>query len=182
MTNKVKKIHSTAKPTPARSYGGPATAGIEYDADRNTLILAPDPQSAKTPLRHSFPDTWAETFVLSGTTAATAANYGEFFTAPYGVTIVSVRARFSAAGGSGSTVDIKKAASGTSIASGTSVLTAPIATNGTPATNVSGTLSGTVANTQLNAGDSLGAVAAGTNTGLANLVVTVEMRRTPDVA
>lgn len=181
MNNKIKKVDSTKTPKQARSYGGPATAGIEYDSGRNALVVAPDSQQVANPLRHSYPDTWFETFVLSGTAPVTAGNYDNFFTAPYGVTVVSVKERHSAASTSG-TVDVKKAPSGTSIAGGTSVLSGTISTAGAANTNVAGSLSATIANTKLAAGDSLGCVSGGTLTNLANLVVTVELRRTPDVA
>lgn len=181
MNNKIKKVSSTATPKQARSYGGPATAGIEYDTARNALVLAPDPQSAKNPLRHSYPDTWSESIVLSGASPQTANNYDVFWTAPYGVTVVSVKVRFTVAGTS-STVDVKKVPSGTAVAAGTSVITAPASTAGTANTNVSPALSATPANLALAAGDSLGILNGGTLTNLVNLTVTVELRRTPDVA
>lgn len=179
MNNKLHKVDTTASPVQARAYGGPATVGVEYDAGRKCLVI--DKGTLNTPNRVSQPDTWAESAVLGGSSPATAANYGEFYTAPYGVTVKSCTVRFQTAGTS-STVDVKKAASGTAISAGQSVLSAPISTAGAAATNVAGTLNATLANTKLNAGDSLGLVNGGTLTNLANLVITLELARTPDVA
>lgn len=181
MNDKIKKIDSTKTPKQARSYGGPATAGVEYDNGRNTLIITPDSNVVKNPLRHSFPDQWSESTVLQGATPATAANYDVFWTAPYGVTVTGIVIRFGTASASG-TVDVRKAASGTAFASGTSLLSAPASTAGTINTNLTATLTGTAANLNLNAGDSLGLVSGGTLTSLANLSITILMRRTPDVA
>ena len=174
MNNKIKKVNSKASPSQARAYGGPATAGTEYDADRGSLIIVPDAT------RRAFPETWTESFVLSGNTPATSTNFGVFWTAPQGVEVVSVRMRFSAAGTS-ATVDVKKAPSGTAIGSGTSVLSGTMSGAGAADTNVVGSLNATVANRQLAAGDSLGCVAGGTLTNFANLTVTIELKRRPDV-
>lgn len=174
-------MDSTKLPKQARSYGGPATAGIEYDQGRNCVVISPDSQEVKSPLRHSYPDTWTEEFVAAQANAATAGFYDIFYTAPYGVTVVSVTERHSVASASG-TVDVRKAASGTAVGSGTSVLSGTISTAGAANTNLAGSLSATPANLQLNKGDSLGTVAGGTLTSSSNVVVTVELRRTPDVA
>lgn len=42
MFNRIRKIDSSAVPTPARAYHGPATAGIEWDIAEDGLILNPD--------------------------------------------------------------------------------------------------------------------------------------------
>jgi hypothetical protein len=183
MNNKIKKVDSTRTPRQARSYGGPATAGIEYDTGRDALVIAPDANTVAqaSRLNKVYPATFFKTYVLAGVLPATGTNYGAFFTAPYGVTVVSIRERHGTATTSG-TLDIKKAPSGTSLAGGTSVLSGTISTAGAADTNVSGSLSATAANRALAAGDSLGAVAGGTLTNGANMVITVELRRTPDVA
>jgi hypothetical protein len=127
----------------------------------------------------AFPETWIQENTLQGATAAVAANYNIFWIAPYGCEVVSVTVRFSAASSSG-TVDVKKAPSGTAIGSGTSVLSAAASTAGTANTNVAGSLSATVANRQLAAGDALGIVNGGTLTSLTDLVVAIELKRRPN--
>jgi hypothetical protein len=174
--NRIRKVDSTkTNPTQARAPYGPQSSGIEYDAGRNGLALNPD----GTVRLH--PDTWTETAVLSGTTPATGTNFGAFYVAPYGVEVVSVKMRFGTAGTS-ATVDVKKAPSGTALSGGTSVLSGTMSGAGAADTNVAGSLSATAANKKLAAGDVLGLVAGGTLTNFANLVVSVELRRRPDVA
>ncbi len=174
--NKIRCIDSTVtKPTATRAQYGPNAAGIEYDKGRNGLALNPD----GTVRLH--PDTWVETFSLAGASAATAANFRNFYIAPFGVEVVSVKARFSVASTSG-TLMINKAASGTDTDSGTAVLASTMSLAGTAHTNVSGTLHATVGNRKLSAGDSLGVVDGGTLTNLTDLVVMVELKRRPDVA
>lgn len=176
--NKIRKIDTTKTPVPLIPDFGVESAGIFYDSGRKGIAVNVDGSST----RRLLPETWTEQFVLSGASAATAANFNQFYTAPYGVEVVSVRARFSAAGGAGAAVGLKKAPSGTGTDAGTDVLASNIALTGTANTNVSGTLHATVANRKLAAGDSLGAVDAGTLTGLTDLVIIVELKRTPDVA
>lgn len=174
--NRIRKIDSTqTSPSPARAPYGPASAGIEYDSGRDALVVNPDGT------QRYLPTTFSERVNLAGSAAATSGNYGVFYTAPYGVEVVSVKARWSAASSAG-TVDVKKVPSGTAAGSGTSVLSAAIDTSGTADTNVAGTLSATAADTKLAAGDSLAIVSGGTLTSLTNLVVTVELKRRPDVA
>src|SRR5690348_6797251 len=152
--SKIRQIDTTkTNPSELIPDFGPSTAGIFYDSARKGVAVNADGSTT----RRLFPETWTEEFVLSGAAAATAANFQNFYTAPFGVEVVSVRARFSAAGGSGAQVDIKKAPSGTSTDAGTSVLTAAISLTGAAHTNHDGTVSATVANRQLSAGDALGA-------------------------
>lgn len=118
------------------------------------------------------------TAVLQGAAPATAANYGIFFTAYQACQIVSVRMRFETAGSS-STVDVVKVPSGTAKASGTTVLTAAMKSDGTGGaadTNISGTLSATVTALQLAVGDSLALKNGGTLTSSAGVTVTVNVR------
>ncbi|UBF29844.1 hypothetical protein K9N68_37170 (plasmid) [Kovacikia minuta CCNUW1] len=115
-------------------------------------------------------------FILSGATAATAANYGNFFIAPMPLRVVSVQARFSAAGGSAAAVTVNKAATGTATDSGTAVLSAPIDLTGSADTTLNGVLSSVAGATVLNTGDALGAVDSGTLTNLANLILVVSMK------
>lgn len=176
--NRIRKVDSTASsPSPTLPFGGPQAAGIAYDKGRKGLILAPDtPES-----RLLIPETFSVTHVLSGADAATAGNYGAFFIAPFGVEVVGVRVRFGVASSSG-TLMVKKAPSGTATDSGTDVLSGTMSLAGTANTNVNGSLHGTQANRQLAAGDALGLVDGGTLTGLSQLVVTIELKRRPDIA
>lgn len=48
MNNKIKKIDSSQTPTPSRSYGGPATAGEEFDVNGDILVLTPEQASKLT--------------------------------------------------------------------------------------------------------------------------------------
>lgn len=172
--NRIRKVASlTASPSPARAPHGPAAAGIEYDSDVNALIVNPDGT------QRALPETFSVTAVLGGSQPATSANYGYFYRAPYGVEVVSVKARFGTASSSG-TVTVKKVPSGTAIASGTAVLASAMSTAGTADTDVAGTLSSTAADTKLDAGDALALVSGGTLTSGANLIVTVELKRRPD--
>lgn len=49
MNNKIKKVNATATPAQARSYGGPATAGIEFDTAADDLVLTPEAVGTLTP-------------------------------------------------------------------------------------------------------------------------------------
>ena len=115
-------------------------------------------------------------YFLAGSAPATAANHPlNLFVAPYPCQVVSISARFGVTSSSG-TLDVKKGASGTAAASGTSVLSAVMSLAGTANTPVSGTLSGTAGATILNTGDTLGITAAGTLTNLADLGVTILLK------
>lgn len=174
--NRIRKVDSTkTAPTQSRAPYGPQSAGIEYDAGRGALVVNPDG------VARYHADTWVETAVLQGAAPVTAANYGVFYRAPYGVEVVAVTARFSTASSSG-TVDVKKAPSATAIGSGTTVLASVLSTAGAADTDVVGTLSATAANRKLAKGDVLGLVNGGTLTSLANLVISIELKRRPDVA
>lgn len=87
------------------------------------------------------------------------------------------------AGGSGAQVDVKKCATGTTVASGVSVLASVFDLTATADTSqrralITGTMTATVANRQLIPGDSLALDFAGTLTGLLGVGVTVRLRRT----
>jgi hypothetical protein len=178
MHNKIYKVDSTKTPVQARAFNGPATSGIEFDAGRDTLILNPDGT------RRSYPSVWGEKFALFGANAQTQANYDVFFTAPYGVTVTSVVVRQTTKTSAATTnLDVKKAPSGTAIGSGTSVLAAVFDLNtGVNNTNNSLTLNATAANLKLASGDSLGCTVSQAPTALVNFVLTVGLKRTPDVA
>ena len=109
---------------------------------------------------------------LPGTSAATAANYGRFWTAPAKCVIDSVEAVWSANSTSG-TVTVHKVPSGTAQDGGTALLSSTISTASGADTRAQGTLSTTKATTELAAGDSLQIVDSGTLTSLTDLAVTV---------
>ena len=115
---------------------------------------------------------------LPGATAATAANYGNFWIAPAKVVVESVQIRFSANSTSG-TLQVAKVPSGTAQDSGTNLLTGTISLSTGANTNQDGTLSATAATIELAAGDALQLVDGGTLTSLTDLVVTVGLRWIP---
>lgn len=118
---------------------------------------------------------------LFGASPQTAANYGQFFIAPYKCVVLSVDAVWSVASSSG-TVDVAKASNGTATASGTSLLTATISTASTADTVNSGTLSTTKSTLELSTGDRLGINDSGTLTSCVDLVVTVVLAPIPSTS
>jgi hypothetical protein len=117
-------------------------------------------------------DMQSHTERLKNTDAATAANYGVFFIASRPYEIMEIRAVWSTAGASGSTLQIERLTGTTAEGSGDSVLTGTVDLNGTANTVVSRK---TVAlqNRKMSTGDRLALVDGGTLTSLDNLVVTV---------
>lgn len=99
-----------------------------------------------------------------------------FFIADEAYQVTAVRAVFGVASISG-TLQIEKLTSTTVPGSGTSMLTGTLSLAGTANTVLSGTLSGTVGNLQLAAGDRIGGVLAGTLTSLLGAVVTLTLKR-----
>jgi len=129
---------------------------------------------------------------LPGATAAVAANYGVFFTAPLininrlnGATpgpvwqISDVRVRFETAGtdGGGASVMLVRVPSGTAKSAGSNCLAAGVNLQGTINTNADAAVNATLANIQLYDGDSLALVPTGTLTAVGGLSATVEMFR-----
>lgn len=55
MNTKIRKIRSTAIPTPSRVTYGPATAGIEFDTAFNELIVNPDGVRRRVPIDSQVP-------------------------------------------------------------------------------------------------------------------------------
>jgi hypothetical protein len=112
--------------------------------------------------------------------AATAANWVALaFIADAAYQVVSVKERHATKGTDSGAVTMMavKVPSGTAKASGTDLLSAGINLKGDNDTNQSGTLHGTAANTKIAAGDAIGFTPTGTLTALANVTVTVELRR-----
>lgn len=110
--------------------------------------------------------------------AAASATTGTFFIAPTGYRVVAVREIHAVAGSTGATVTIEKLTGTTAPGSGTAVLTAALAINGTantlqsaPTANITLTAATAVA------GDRFGYVLAGTLTGLANCLLQVSIAR-----
>lgn len=96
--------------------------------------------------------------------------------APYDLKIVSVQARHRTASTSG-TMDVVKAASGTALSAGTTLLTATMSNAGTADTNVSGSLVTTINGLNVSKGSAIGLVFAGTLTNLVDLDITILVRQ-----
>lgn len=122
--------------------------------------------------------TFDRTAFLPGATAATAANYGNFWIAPYKCVVEAVTARWSANSSSG-TVTVHKVPSATAQDSGTALLSSTISTASGANTNSAGTVVTTAATVELAAGDALQLVDSGTLTSLTDLVVTCRLRWIP---
>ncbi len=128
---------------------------------------------------HKVPKTFTVSTILAGDAAATAANYGVFFIAPFACEVVSVRESHTAAGTDAGavTLDIEKLTGTQAPDSGVAVLGATkINLKGTANTVQSPALTGTTANKQLAAGDRLCLKDTGVLTGVAGLAVTVELK------
>ena len=124
------------------------------------------------------PSTFTVTEALQGAAAATAANYGIFFIAPFACEVVSVREVHTTAGTDAGavTLDIEKLTGTTAPDSGVSVLSATINLKGAANTVQAPALTGTTANKQLAAGDRLCLKDAGVLTAVAGVAVTVELK------
>ncbi len=114
-------------------------------------------------------------YIVVGSAAATAANHPLIlWVAPVACRVMSVRARYSAAGGSGATITLRKAASGTAMGSGTNFWS--VDCTQTANATYTGTLVQTANANVLNTGDAIGATTAGTLTGLADFVIAIEFQ------
>lgn len=107
---------------------------------------------------------------------ATDATNQIILTAPYDLKVVSIQERHRIASTSG-TMDLVKAASGTALSAGTSLLTTPMSNAGTADANVSGSLKTGIADLIVPKGSSLGLVFAGTQTNLADSDITIVVRQ-----
>jgi hypothetical protein len=97
--------------------------------------------------------------------------------APWDLKVVSIQARHRVASTSG-TLDLVKAASGTALSGGTSLLTATMSNAGAADTNVTGSLKNTTpTDLVVPKGSALGFVFAGTLTNLLDLDITVLCRQ-----
>lgn len=113
-----------------------------------------------------------------GTAAATAANYGVFYIVPVACTIVKVQEVHQTAGTDGGavTVGLEKLSGTEAPGSGDSVLASELSLKATINSVQTGTLSTTLANRSLIAGDRLALEDTGTLTSVANVTVMVELR------
>ena len=107
---------------------------------------------------------------------ATDATNQIVFVAPFDCELDSVQSRHRTASTSG-TMDVVRAASGTAVSAGTSLLTATMSLSGTADTNVSGSLSSSIGGKTITKGQALGLVFGGTLTNLVDLDVTVLLRQ-----
>lgn len=122
--------------------------------------------------------TFSVSATLDGAAAATAANYGLFFIAPFACEVVSVREAHTAAGTDAGavTLDIEKLTGTQAPDAGVSVLGATVNLKGAVNTVQAPALTGTTANKQLAAGDRLCLKDAGTLTAVAGVAVAVELK------
>ena len=120
------------------------------------------------------------TETLQGAAAATAANYGVFFIAPFACEVVSVRENHTTAGSDAGavTLDIEKLTGTQASGAGVAVLGATkINLKGAAETVQAPALTATTANKQLAAGDKLNLLDTGTLTAVAGVAVTIELKR-----
>lgn len=96
--------------------------------------------------------------------------------APFNCKLVAVQARHKTASTSG-TMDVVKAASGTAVSAGTTLLTATMSNAGTADTNVNGSVLATIGGSRILKGTAIGLKFAGTLTNLVNLDITIILRQ-----
>uniref|UniRef100_A0A6H1ZDH4 Uncharacterized protein n=1 Tax=viral metagenome TaxID=1070528 RepID=A0A6H1ZDH4_9ZZZZ len=114
---------------------------------------------------------------LPGSQPQTAANYtASFFIADRRYEVKSAVARYETAAGGFATADIYRAPSGTTIASGVSVLSTTINLNSATSTNQTIKATNTLKNRIINIGDSLGLVSAGALGATANLTIVIYLK------
>lgn len=123
--------------------------------------------------------TFVVPITLDGAAAATAANYGVFFIAPFACEVVSVRENHTTAGSDAGavTLDIEKLTGTQASGAGVAVLGATkINLKGAAETVQAPALTATAANKQLAVGDKLNLLDAGVLTAVAGVAVTVELK------
>lgn len=114
--------------------------------------------------------------ILAGASAATAANYGVFFIAPYPCLFVSASEVHGVVGGANAKVTVEKLTGTTASGSGTALLMSSFdltATANTVQNRVGGNFQNSVFN--LATGDRLGLTTTGTLTGASHVVVVVKI-------
>ncbi len=125
------------------------------------------------------PSTFVAAETLQGAAAATAANYGVFFIAPFACEVVSVREAHTTAGSDAGavTLDVEKLTGILAPDAGVSVLSATANLKGAANTVQAPALTVTAANKQLAAGDRLCFKDTGVLTAVAGVAVTVELKK-----
>ena len=114
---------------------------------------------------------------VAGTLAATATNYGVFYIVPVACTVVRVQEVHQTKGTDGAavTVGIEKLSGADALGAGDSVLESEFSLKETIDTIQTGTLSSTLSNRSLIAGDRLALEDTGTLTSVAGLTVMIEL-------
>jgi len=115
---------------------------------------------------------------LVGTEAATAANYGVFWIAPFDCVITEVQEVHQTAGSDGGavTLDIEKLTGTQAPAAGVSALASTIDLKGTANTVVTATLTDTIANKNLVIGDRVALKDGGVLTSVDTVTVIIEIK------
>jgi len=122
-------------------------------------------------------DQFEVTYQVGGAAAATAANWGLAFIAPFACQLIQAVRRFEVAGSSGAAFMIGKAATTVAKGSATDMLAAAMSLEATADANATATLHATVANRNLAAGDAVVFTPAGTLTNLIGVHATLTFRR-----
>ena len=115
---------------------------------------------------------------VADTGAATAANYGTFWIAPFPCVLVRAYERHATLGTDGSavTLDIEKLADGTAKGSGVSMIASTFDLKGTINTFQERTATTTLANKQLSEGQAIALKTSGTLTAVNDVVVTLVIK------
>lgn len=114
--------------------------------------------------------------VVPDTSAATAANYGVFFIAPYSCEVIEAWASWKTAGGSNPTLTVEKLTGGVALDSGSVILESTWDMAGTANDPIRKRCVSSFATRQLTPGDRLALKDAGTLTSVAHVCVTVLIR------
>lgn len=114
---------------------------------------------------------------IYGTDAATATNYGVFLIVPIACVVTGIQEVHQTAGSDAGavTLNIEKLQSTDALDAGDEILASDLSLKATANTVQTGTLSGTLANRSLAAGDRLAMKDAGTLTAVANVTVKIEL-------
>ncbi len=115
---------------------------------------------------------------IYGTAAATAANYGVFFIVPVACTLIKFQEVHQTAGNDAGAVSLQleKLTGTQALDAGSAMLASALSLKATADTVQTGTITGTIANRNLSAGDRLAMDDAGTLTAVANVTILVELQ------
>ena len=145
-----------------------ATLGFHHHSGTDSdKVFYRDLEQSKLWIRHT----------LTGTTAATAANYGPFFIVPVACVLTGFKEVHETIGSDGSavTVTLEKLTGATAPDSGIAMLTAALSLKATANTVQTGTIVPSLVTRNLKAVDRLGLKDAGTLTSVAGVTVLVEL-------